>query len=129
MSNIRCFGHALPLCSSRSVSICKLQLSCLQVSFQFLFTGPAFGTYATFVFLRTGHLAAAIAVHSFCNWMGFPPIADVLSHPRSRKLIAFYMLGICGFAALVRPVTNPALYTNIRYDQTVKAIVAQRGMH
>eukprot|EP00891_Asterochloris_glomerata_P009739 jgi/Astpho2/9739/gw1.00149.183.1_t len=82
----------------------------LMVSFQFLFTGPAFGTYATFVFLRTGHLAAAIAVHSFCNWMGFPPIADVLSHPQSRKLLAFYMLGICGFAALVRPITDPALY-------------------
>ncbi|KAI0022078.1 CaaX protease [Xylariomycetidae sp. FL0641] len=31
-----------------------------------------FGAYATFVFLRTGSLAAIVAVHAFCNLMGLP---------------------------------------------------------
>jgi prenyl protein peptidase len=31
-----------------------------------------FGSYATFLYLRTGSLLAAIFVHSFCNWMGLP---------------------------------------------------------
>ena len=93
-----------------------------------MFTGPAFGTYATFVFLRTGHLASAAAVHTFCNWMGFPPIAEVLSHEHSRKLVALYILGICGFAALVRPATDPALYSNLQYGQTIKSVVAQQRL-
>ena len=31
-----------------------------------------FGWYATFVYLRTGSLLAAILAHSFCNWCGLP---------------------------------------------------------
>lgn len=31
-----------------------------------------FGSYATFLYLRTGSLLAVIFVHSFCNWMGLP---------------------------------------------------------
>ena len=31
-----------------------------------------FGSYATFLYLRTGSLLAVIVVHSFCNWMGLP---------------------------------------------------------
>ncbi|KAJ5099189.1 hypothetical protein N7532_006190 [Penicillium argentinense] len=31
-----------------------------------------FGWYATFIYLRTGSLIAAILVHSFCNWCGLP---------------------------------------------------------
>jgi prenyl protein peptidase len=38
---------------------------------QFTYTS-LFGFFATFVFLRTGSVYAAIAVHVFCNWMGLP---------------------------------------------------------
>lgn len=31
-----------------------------------------FGAYATFLLLRTGSLLAIVAVHAFCNCMGFP---------------------------------------------------------
>lgn len=31
-----------------------------------------FGSYATFLYLRTGSLLAVILAHAFCNWMGFP---------------------------------------------------------
>ncbi|KAL2020266.1 hypothetical protein VTK56DRAFT_8590 [Thermocarpiscus australiensis] len=33
-----------------------------------------FGAYATFLFLRTGSLAAVCAVHAFCNCMGLPQV-------------------------------------------------------
>lgn len=38
---------------------------------QFSFT-TLFGAYATFIFLRTGSLLAAVVVHAFCNAMGLP---------------------------------------------------------
>jgi prenyl protein peptidase len=31
-----------------------------------------FGTYATFIFLRTGSLLAVIVIHAFCNSIGLP---------------------------------------------------------
>ncbi|KAK8200134.1 uncharacterized protein BKA78DRAFT_303417 [Phyllosticta capitalensis] len=39
--------------------------------FQFTYTS-LFGFFAAFIFMRTGSLPAAIAAHSFCNWMGLP---------------------------------------------------------
>ena len=33
-----------------------------------------FGAYATFLFLRTGSLAAVCVVHAFCNCMGLPQV-------------------------------------------------------
>ncbi len=39
--------------------------------FQFAYT-TLFGSYATFVYLRTGSLLAVCVVHSFCNSMGLP---------------------------------------------------------
>lgn len=38
---------------------------------QFSYTS-LFGFFATFIFLRTGSLPAAILVHSFCNFCGLP---------------------------------------------------------
>ncbi|KAK3401171.1 hypothetical protein B0T20DRAFT_391012 [Sordaria brevicollis] len=45
----------------------------LRSIFQFSFT-TLFGAYATFVFIRTGSLLAAFAVHAFCNGMGLPKV-------------------------------------------------------
>lgn len=41
--------------------------------FQLLYTS-LFGFFAAFVFLRTGNLFAAIAAHTFCNFMGLPRV-------------------------------------------------------
>jgi prenyl protein peptidase len=41
--------------------------SLVQLSFTSLF-----GTYATFVYLRTGSLLAVITIHAFCNSLGLP---------------------------------------------------------
>lgn len=43
----------------------------LRSLFQFTYT-TLFGWYATFVFIRTGSLAAVVVAHSFCNWCGLP---------------------------------------------------------
>lgn len=42
-----------------------------QVLAQFLYTS-IFGWFATWLFVRSGHLAAPIAVHAACNALGFP---------------------------------------------------------
>lgn len=43
----------------------------LRSLFQFAYT-TLFGSYATFLYLRTGSLLAVCVVHSFCNSMGLP---------------------------------------------------------
>jgi prenyl protein peptidase len=43
---------------------------------QFLYT-TVFGWYATWVFLATGSTAAAVLVHSLCNWMGLPAFGQM----------------------------------------------------
>ncbi|AEO57682.1 hypothetical protein MYCTH_49425 [Thermothelomyces thermophilus ATCC 42464] len=47
--------------------------SLLRSAFQLAYT-TLFGAYATFLFLRTGSLAAVCAVHAFCNCMGLPQL-------------------------------------------------------
>jgi prenyl protein peptidase len=93
-----------------------------------------FGWFATFVFLRTGHLAAAAAVHAFCNLMGFPDFGALQSHPARGLVRAAFALGICLFCALLGPLTRPALYANtvpsagseIAYLHTVQALGQSR---
>lgn len=41
--------------------------------FQFTYT-TLFGSFATFLFLRTGSLLAVCLAHAFCNWMGLPRV-------------------------------------------------------
>lgn len=63
----------------------------LRSLFQFAYT-TLFGWYATFVFIRTGSLAAVVVAHSFCNWCGLPrlwgrvePEADRVRRERMTK--------------------------------------------
>lgn len=44
---------------------------------QFSYTS-IFGAYATFIFLRTGSLLAAISVHALCNALGLPRVWGVV---------------------------------------------------
>jgi len=69
-----------------------------------------FGWYATFVYLRTGHLSAVICLHAFCNHMGFPQFGAISRHPRARFIATAYAIGIAIFAVGLLPLTNPALY-------------------
>ena len=91
----------------------------LQVAFQFLYT-TVFGWYATHIFLSTGHLAGAVTVHAFCNWIGFPAIFDIASHPRKNTLIAAYLVGIITFISLFDSWSDPEKYS-CTYDQLISS--------
>ena len=60
-----------------------------------------FGFYSAFLFLRTGHLAAPVVVHCFCNSMGFPDFAEVVHKPPKERtlLLALYVCGLGLFGA------------------------------
>jgi len=83
----------------------------LAIGVQCAFT-TVFGWYAALLFYRTGHVAAPILAHSFCNHMGFPAFGAVPSHPRAAALGSAYAVGIVGFICLLRPLTAPGLYSN-----------------
>jgi len=95
----------------------------LETAVQFAYT-TLFGAYTTFVFVRTGHVAAAVACHVFCNVMGLPDLAFVNEpraresysqahhavrlrvHARRRALLGLYVGGIFAFALLLFPLTD-----------------------
>ena len=79
------------------------------VLFQAAYT-TAFGWYAAYLLLRTGSLASPVIVHAFCNFMGFPAFAAIPRYPRPLRVALAFALGIAGFALLLRPLTEPALY-------------------
>ena len=82
-----------------------------QVSFQAAFT-TVFGWYASFLLLRTGHYIAPLGAHAFCNLMGFPDLSTARAHPRATLITRLYLVGIVAFAALLRPLSHPSLYSN-----------------
>ena len=45
-----------------------------------------FGAYATFLFLRTGSLAAVCVVHAFCNCMGLPQVWGRVGGPAEEEV-------------------------------------------
>jgi len=82
--------------------------------FQFTYT-TVFGVYSAYLFVRTGHLASCVAVHAFCNYMGFPDFSEVLTHREPSKRLALsaaYVAGLAAFFFLLNPMTEPSLYSN-----------------
>lgn len=73
----------------------------LRSIFQFSFT-TLFGAYATFIFIRTGSLLAAFAVHAFCNGMGLPKVWGRVERYDGRRgsdklwTVAYYALLVGG---------------------------------
>jgi prenyl protein peptidase len=76
---------------------------------QFAFT-TVFGWYATFVFLRTGHLGSAVAVHAFCNCLGVPRFGAVPAHPAARLMATAFAAGILLFGCMLVPLADLQLY-------------------
>ncbi|XP_024540057.1 CAAX prenyl protease 2 [Selaginella moellendorffii] len=68
-----------------------------------------FGCYAAFLYVRTGHLIAAVVPHIFCNIMGFP---DLVRACQNRVLAVVHIVGLVAFMALAAPLSSPALYNN-----------------
>lgn len=66
-----------------------------------------FGAYATFAYLRTGSLAAALAAHVLCNCMGLPRVWGPAAGGRDRRgaalapgwSVGYYVLLVAGAVA------------------------------
>ena len=65
------------------------------VLLQLLYT-TVFGWYATYVYLATGSILAAVWVHSLCNVFGLPPF-----HQMNRLSLMACAAGVALFAALL----------------------------
>ncbi|KAI4348979.1 hypothetical protein L6164_009639 [Bauhinia variegata] len=70
-----------------------------------------FGLYASFLYIRTGHLIAPLVAHIYCNFMGLPK----LSSRRSGMVTLASIMGFLGFLCFLFPMTSPDLY-NDRID-------------
>ncbi|CAL5387495.1 unnamed protein product [Camellia sinensis] len=67
-----------------------------------------FGSYASFLFIRTGHLIAPVVAHIFCNFMGLPVL-----YSRRNGIVSFaFIVGVAGFLWLLFPATDPDLYND-----------------
>ncbi|KAL0555349.1 hypothetical protein IC582_009293 [Cucumis melo] len=65
-----------------------------------------FGSYASFLFVRTGHLLAPLVAHVFCNFMGLPALFS-----RGRGVVSLaFLVGMVGFLWLLFPMTSPHLF-------------------
>ena len=80
-----------------------------QVACQFAYT-TAFGWYATYLFLRTGHLAAPIAAHAICNMFGFPPFGDMSAHKQNAIIGICTLGGLAVFFMQLPRMTRPASF-------------------
>ncbi|KAK9921231.1 hypothetical protein M0R45_029750 [Rubus argutus] len=67
-----------------------------------------FGSYASFLFIQTGHFLAPVVAHVFCNIMGLP----VLVSPGKGIISVAFLAGMLGFLWLLFPITNSALYND-----------------
>ncbi|XP_010244561.1 PREDICTED: CAAX prenyl protease 2 isoform X2 [Nelumbo nucifera] len=97
-------NHFLELYCQQNYSFGKASLI---VGFQLGYT-VIFGVYASFLFIRTGHIIAPIVAHIFCNVMGFP----VLSSRRKGLAIVAFLVGIGSFLWFLFPATSPDLYND-----------------
>ncbi|XP_053985198.1 CAAX prenyl protease 2 isoform X1 [Hylaeus volcanicus] len=92
----------------------KLKHALFTSCFQFIYT-TLFGSYAAFLFVKTGHIAAPFIAHSFCNHMGFPDLSEVvtLRDPLKRAgLFSLFVIGLVAWCFLLTPMTNPTLFHN-----------------
>ncbi|XP_026427240.1 CAAX prenyl protease 2-like [Papaver somniferum] len=100
-------NHFLELYFQQNYTFLKASLIVgLQLGYTVLF-----GSYASFLYIRTGHLIAPVVAHVICNIMGLP----MLSSQRKGLSIAATVAGFLGFIWFLFPATNSSLY-NYRTD-------------
>jgi prenyl protein peptidase len=86
-----------------------LRAALIAMCFQMTYT-TVFGWYASWLFVRTGHLAAPVAAHAFCNLLGFPDFLRMSMHRYKVPLLASLVLSILIFSVSLAPLTEPHLY-------------------
>ncbi|KAF4355058.1 hypothetical protein F8388_022310 [Cannabis sativa] len=97
-------NHFMEVYSKQNYNFIK---SSLAVGFQLGYT-LIFGSYASFLFIRTGNLLAPLVAHVCCNIMGLPVLFS-----RSKGIVsAAFLAGMVGFLWLLFPMTHPDLYND-----------------
>ncbi|PON42458.1 CAAX amino terminal protease [Parasponia andersonii] len=97
-------NHFMEVYSRQNYNLIK---SSLAVGFQLGYT-LIFGSYASFLFIRTGHLLAPLVAHICCNFMGLPVVFS-----RSKGIVSVaFLAGMVGFLWLLFPFTRPDLYND-----------------
>ena len=86
-----------------------LRQALVQAGFQLTYT-TVFGWYASWLFLRTGHVVAPIGVHAFCNAMGFPQFGRMARHRHRSIFMVVLVGGVLLFAYCLGPLTHSSLY-------------------
>ncbi|KAL4560386.1 hypothetical protein LXL04_032536 [Taraxacum kok-saghyz] len=97
-------NHLLEYYMQQNSSLLK---ACMVVGFQLGYT-VIFGSYASFLFIRTGHIAAPLISHMFCNFMGLPAFFS----RRTWMVSVGFVVGAVGFVYLLFPLTSPELYND-----------------
>ncbi|KAF7422265.1 hypothetical protein PC9H_010421 [Pleurotus ostreatus] len=79
----------------------------LMTLFQLSYT-TLFGSFASYLFLRTGSIWPPITAHIFCNVMGIPQLGyEVSKFPQQKRFIYLaYVTGILGFVMKIVPWTK-----------------------
>ena len=87
-------------------------LHCVCVSHSTLTWGCCL--YIIVLVLIAGHFVAPFAAHAFCNHMGFPDFAEILTYKEPQRifLMSVLVLGLVAWCMLLTPLTNPAWYSN-----------------
>ncbi|KMT06809.1 hypothetical protein BVRB_7g159670 isoform A [Beta vulgaris subsp. vulgaris] len=101
-------NHLLEFYYQRNYS---LQRTFMAVGTQLAYT-MIFGSYASFLFIRTGHLIAPLVAHIVCNFMGLPV---VYAQRKGIVVSLAFIAGTIAFVRLLFPLTSQDLY-NIRID-------------
>lgn len=96
-------NHLLEYAQRRGSMVKAFMLAGFQLSYTVIF-----GSYASFLYIRTGHLLAPLVAHIFCNYMGLPAIIS----PRPGLITVAFLAGLLSFYFLLFPLTSPQLYNN-----------------
>ncbi|KAI3683874.1 hypothetical protein L1987_84389 [Smallanthus sonchifolius] len=97
-------NHLLESYMQRDSSLLKASMV---AGFQLGYT-LIFGSYASFLFVRTGHISAPIVSHMVCNIMGLPAFFS----QRTWMVSVGFVAGAISFVYLLFPLTSPALYND-----------------
>ncbi|KAI3738136.1 hypothetical protein L2E82_28155 [Cichorium intybus] len=89
----------------------SLLKAAMVVGFQLGYT-VIFGSYASFLFVRTGHIAAPLVSHMFCNFMGLPAFFS----RRNGMVSVGFVAGAIGFVYFLFPLTSPELYNDTTHN-------------
>ncbi|KAJ5067951.1 protease u48 caax prenyl protease rce1 [Anaeramoeba ignava] len=78
-----------------------------QMGYTFLF-----GIYTSYLFIKTHFLVPLFLIHSFCNFLGFPPLHRLFKHKNRFQIIIYAIFGCSLFAFLLPLLTSSKLYSN-----------------